>query len=115
MGFICKDFFYLISKHPMLKILEEIVLHSWWVILLSILCYMWFEYESKKQEKTFLDLSNRLMELKYEKIHAQKELERLRKQINSQSDPAWVELTLIKGLGLVPEGHTKIYFSNTKK
>jgi hypothetical protein len=40
--------------------------------------------------------------------------ERLLLQINSQSDPEWIELVLMQGLGLVPEGQTKAYFSNTK-
>ncbi len=41
--------------------------------------------------------------------------ERLLLQINSQSDPDWIELTLMQGLGLVPEGQTKAYFSNSSK
>lgn len=51
-----------------------------------------------------------LMELKRDKIEANQLNEKLLKQINSQSDPAWVELTLIKVLGLIPENHRKIYF-----
>lgn len=31
-------------------------------------------------------------------------------EINSQSDPAWVELMLMKNLGLVPEGQIKVFF-----
>lgn len=31
-------------------------------------------------------------------------------QINSQSDPEWIELTLMKGLGLVPEDQVKVVF-----
>lgn len=102
----------MISKHPILKALEEVVFLSWWVILIAIFSYMWLENENKKQEKTFHALSTRLMELKNEKIYAQRKQELLLKQINSQSDPAWVELTLIKGLGLVPEHHKKIFFPN---
>ena len=39
------------------------------------------------------------------------EKEDLKLQINSQKDPAWIELTLMKGLGLVPEGQLKVYFT----
>jgi hypothetical protein len=31
-------------------------------------------------------------------------------QIMSQSDPGWITLTLIRVLGVVPEGETKYYF-----
>jgi hypothetical protein len=31
-------------------------------------------------------------------------------QINSQSDLAWIELTLMKGLGVAPEDSQKVYF-----
>ncbi len=34
----------------------------------------------------------------------------LEQQINSQSDLAWLELTLMKGLGLVPENDQKVFF-----
>ncbi|MCE2983850.1 MAG: hypothetical protein LW832_09830 [Parachlamydia sp.] len=48
--------------------------------------------------------------LQKEKRTALKRQEDLQLQINSQSDPAWIELTLMKGLGLVPEGEQKVYF-----
>lgn len=31
-------------------------------------------------------------------------------QIESQTDPAWVEMVLKRNLGLVPEGQVKVYF-----
>ena len=107
--------FLLIPKPWLLKTLEEIFIHSWWVILFSLLCYTWLEHEYKQQRVVFHELTQQLMELKNSQIEASKENNRLLKQINSQSDPAWVELTLIKVLGLVPEQQTKIYFSNEKK
>lgn len=80
------------------------------MILFSLLCYTWLEHEQKLQNVTFQELSLKVVELKREKIEAAKTKDNLLKQINSQSDPAWVELTLIKGLGLIPENHKKIYF-----
>jgi hypothetical protein len=32
-------------------------------------------------------------------------------QSKSQSDPKWIELVLIRELGLVPEGHKKVLFT----
>jgi hypothetical protein len=97
-------------KSPFLKVFEDIFLYSWWVILFCLLCYMWLEHENKKHRTTFQELSSSLLELKNEKIVASRKHQQLLNQINSQSDPAWVELTLLKGLGLVPENHIKIYF-----
>ena len=34
----------------------------------------------------------------------------LERQIMSQSDPNWIALTLIRVLGVVPEGQQKVYF-----
>lgn len=36
--------------------------------------------------------------------------EDLTDQVESQNDPAWVEMTLMRVLGLVPEGQSKVYF-----
>jgi hypothetical protein len=36
--------------------------------------------------------------------------EKLLLTINSQSDPAWIELVLFRELGLVPEGAAKVWF-----
>lgn len=100
----------MLPKPTFLKSLEEVFLHSWWVILFSLLCYTWLEHEQKQQKVTFQELSMQVMELKREKIEASRTNDQLLKQINSQSDPAWVELTLIKGLGLIPKNHKKVYF-----
>lgn len=45
-----------------------------------------------------------------EKQKALQKQQDLKWQINSQSDLAWIELTLMKGLGLVPEGKKKVFF-----
>lgn len=79
-------------------------------MLIALFCYTWLEHEHRQQGLMHRELNRQLMELKNAHIEALKRNENLLKQINSQSDPAWVELTLIKVLGLVPENQTKIYF-----
>lgn len=44
------------------------------------------------------------------KVAAQKARGELEKIIASQNDPEWIEQTLMKVLGLVPEGYKKIVF-----
>ena len=54
-----------------------------------------------------LQQTQEILERKIAGVEATKET--LQREINSQSDPAWIELSLMKGLGLVPDGYTKIY------
>lgn len=39
------------------------------------------------------------------------EMEDLALQIRSQQDPAWVEMVLLRELGVVPEGWLKVHFA----
>ena len=92
------------------RIYGAVVLRSWWVWVFLLGSYFLFSYAIKKKTETYLTLQNRLVELKNQKEIALQEREDLLLQINSQSDPAWIELVLMKGLGVVPEGQKKIYF-----
>lgn len=94
----------------MIKVFEEMFFRSWWVILFMILCYMLFEHSLQQRNIEYTKLYQQLLEMREIKSFAQSEQKRLLMQINSQSDPAWIELVLKKGLGMVPEGQTKVYF-----
>lgn len=82
----------------------------------SSLCLIFFvaiitERALKRVHDEKISLSAHLSHLKKEKGFAMEKNEKLIKQINSQSDPAWIELVLKKELGLVPEGETKVLFT----
>lgn len=68
----------------------------------------------KRRLKEETALRKKLSDIQIEKEAALNQQQDLRLQIISQQDPAWIELTLMKGLGLVPEGQQKILFSNPK-
>ena len=55
-------------------------------------------------------LEQQLVDLKKDLRDVEIQKEYLTRQINSQSDPAWIEMVMKKELGLVPEGQVKIYF-----
>ncbi len=90
--------------------LEYAALRSWWVLLFALMCYGFYEQAMVAYQAELNALHYKLEELQLEKEQAQALQDNLKRQINSQSDPEWIELTLMKGLGVVPEGHIKVYF-----
>lgn len=91
-------------------ILRYIFVHSWWMIAFIIVCTLFYEKGLEERELLYQQLTQKLTDLQQEKKNALHQRQNLQLQINSQSDLAWVELTLMKGLGLVPDGHKKVYF-----
>lgn len=91
--------------------IERNLLHFWWVALFLIGCLLFFEQGEKGREILYTELSERLQALEQEESAALVQREDLLLQINSQSDPRYVELILMKELGVVPEGSQKVYFA----
>jgi len=89
---------------------QKLVGHYWWVFVFIVICFGIYAHASNKKQKAILALESHLQQLSEERQQLLQENEELQLNINSQSDPAWVELTLMKGLGLVPEGQVKVYF-----
>lgn len=92
------------------KIFQALFVRSWWVIAFALFCGIIYEIGLKKRHDDLIRLSTHLEQLQTEKAVALAKQEALKTQINSQSDPAWVELVLMKELGLVPEGQQKVFF-----
>ena len=92
---------------------DQLFIRSWWVIAFIFACVILYEQGLKTREQLYQQLNEQLMKLQLEKQRALKQQENLELQINSQSDLAWIELTLMKGLGLVPEDQQKIFFFPT--
>lgn len=95
--------------------LEETFASLWWVALFILGCYLCFEHGLIKKDRDFKMLLSHYQSLVKQKETLVAQHDRLTRQINSQSDPAWVELTLMKGLGLVPEGQTKVLFTDDRE
>jgi len=72
---------------------------------------MAYEQSRIKQQKEQAFLQARRAALFEEKQALLEEKRRLETQIASQSDPASIELMLMRGLGLVPEGQIKVLLS----
>ena len=97
------------------RLYEEVILKSWWMILFFLLCYFLYDQGVRRRNCEKEQLSKKLSDLRIEKEKALKIQTELKEQIASQDDHAWIELTLMKGLGLVPEGQRKVYFRAENK
>jgi hypothetical protein len=80
----------------------------------AIITFGVYEQASCKIMKSIKKLEIKALHLQ-EAIKEEEALQvELKMQGESLSDPSWVELALIKSLGLVPEGYTKIYYDEKK-
>ncbi len=67
--------------------------------------------QSVRQKKMLIArLDQRIEALEGEKGIALRRQDELKLQVASQGDPAWVEMVLMRELGMVPEGQRKVYF-----
>jgi hypothetical protein len=90
--------------------IQCIFIRSWWLIAFVFTCSILYERGLKERDFLYQQLTDQWLRLQKEKQEALRHQQNLQLQINSQSDLAWVELTLMKGLGLAPEGQKKVYF-----
>lgn len=81
-----------------------------WIFAFILICGILFENGMRNKKKQFQQMQDQLKALDNEKKLVTLEQQNLLNQINSQSDPAWIELVLIKGLGVSPEESQKFYF-----
>lgn len=92
------------------RLFEVFIGRSWWVIVFFLICLFAYDHAMKRRLKEESSLRKKLTDVQTEIAQAMQHQQDLRLQIASQHDPAWIELTLMKGLGLVPEGQKKVLF-----
>jgi len=98
------------NKSYLVKIFEFILLKAWWVVLFLLICYIGYDIGIKKRNKAIFNIKCKYDTLLKEKQIALNQKEELRLRLQSQSDPAWIELVLMKELGVVPENKIKVHF-----
>lgn len=82
----------------------------WWVFAIAALVSFFYVPAMRGKKMTLNELAFRLQEMEKEKCCAMQEKEELALQIHSQNDPAWIEMVLMRDLGVVPEGWLKVHF-----
>lgn len=86
---------------------EEII-KSWWVVLFITICSFVYDKASYKQ---FTEMQKLEQKVSFFNCEIQKNFEsqkQLKLYIKNQQKPEVIELVLMKKLGLVPEGYSKI-------
>ncbi|OJU82658.1 MAG: hypothetical protein BGO10_08990 [Chlamydia sp. 32-24] len=99
---------YYISKT--VKTVEHVLKNFWGTILFCLIAISFFEQEMAKKDIEHQQFFSQFQQLKKQRVKELNIQDHLKRQVNSQSDPYWIELVLMNGLGLVPEGHKKVYF-----
>ncbi|MBM3184227.1 MAG: hypothetical protein FJZ64_02865 [Chlamydiae bacterium] len=82
----------------------------WWVFGFCVVTLSLFVYFMSHKRSELQALSQQLKAMKEEKMIAMQEREYLELQIASQKDPSWIEMILMRDLGVVPEGWLKVHF-----
>ena len=64
----------------------------------------------KNRNAALQEISFRFQEMEKECLMEHRERENLQMQIASHNDPAWIEMVLMREIGVVPEGWIKVHF-----
>ncbi len=83
---------------------------SGWFFLFLAAAALFYFYFIREKNRTYTEMTVQLRSLEKERAEALKAHSDLLLQIQSQSDPAWVEMVLKRNLGMVREGQVKVYF-----
>lgn len=99
-------------RHYKPNSIESKILRSWWVIAWWLVCLGAFEHSSISYKNEYAALEKKREQLQGEQRILLQERTLLLRQIRSQKDPAWIELTLMRVLGMAPADQKKVFFSN---
>lgn len=75
---------------------------------ISLGCY---GFAAQQKEARYHELSEIVCQLESQKEEAKREQELLTLRLNSLNDPEWVQLLLMRDLGVLPDGQIKIVFN----
>lgn len=84
-----------------------------WALVMIVclgICFVYSQSMRSKKEM-FQACSYQLSRMEEELNELLDEKEYLELKIASQDDPAWIEMVLMRDLGVVPEGYLKVHFN----
>lgn len=87
---------------------------SWWVVLFCTAVGLMHLHALKNRNAVLREITFRYHEMEKERCMVLQEKEDLQMRIASQNDPAWIEMVLMREIGVVPEGWIKVHFQTNK-
>ena len=91
--------------------LTDVFKDFWWVFLFISFTFSGFLYAASSQKKIALEIQTKIESIRKQKNEALEEREYLEQKIYSVDDPSYIALTLIKVLGVTPQGQQKVVFN----
>lgn len=82
---------------------------GWFLLFIGSGVFIYLQ-AMRQKEASYREMADQLHLLEEEKARAASHRDELLLQIQSQSDPAWIEMILKRNLGMVHEGEEKVYF-----
>ena len=82
----------------------------WWVIVFCVVTSLIYFHLLKEKRNTIDSLSMRFEQMEKAKYSSLQQRDDLQLRIASQNDPAWIEMIMMRDLGVVPEGFLKVHF-----
>lgn len=89
---------------------SQILKNNWWFLLSIVVASFLYSHFISVKKRCLQNLVEEMSKKDQELLVACETRESLQDHLVSQSDPAWVELILMRELGVVPEGWLKIHF-----
>jgi hypothetical protein len=83
----------------------------WWVLCFCVVTTSIYFQNMQEKKRKLAELMTRQDSLHREMLLATQERDSLRLQMDSQNDPSWIEMVLMRDLGVVPEGWLKVHFA----
>ncbi len=83
----------------------------WWVFCFTTIALSLYFHSIQDKKAKKLALLTKIGEMRHDWQAEIQTREMLKRTIASQSDPSWIEMVLMRDLGVVPEGWIKVHFT----
>lgn len=83
---------------------------SWWVVAITLSAYAFHLHSARTHHFERTHIEGVLSHLNERRGEAEAEQRDLEMRLQSQDDPEWIKMVLMKGLGVIPEGNIKVHF-----
>lgn len=90
------------------RLFDVLIVRSWWVILFLLTSLLIFDVTMRMRQEEEKRLLAKVTKIEEQLHHSRSLQHHLHAELASHDDPQWIELLLMRNLGLVPDGYTKL-------